>query len=275
VHDRGRGSYSALIAYVLTNWKMYPGPAEATALFARVQDRLGEAARSPVALPTVIVCPPAIVLTAIAAIADRRLVRLGAQNCHWEPCGPYTGEISPAMLAGLVEYVMVGHSERRRAGESDEQIARKVAAVAAHAMTPILFVGEDEPTAAAAADTEERLERGLAGVDVARREVLVVYEPTWAIGADAPAAGDHVRAIVARLKERLREKGARRPAVIYGGSVAAGNAGELAAIDVLDGVGATRAALDARGFATIVEHVARAEARRAAARTGVPSAPER
>jgi triosephosphate isomerase len=247
-----------LIVFVLANWKMYPGPAEATQLLTRVQDRLREAARSPLALPIVIVCPPVIALKAIRAIADRRLVRLGAQNCHWELRGPYTGEISPLMLTGLVDYVLIGHSERRRAGETDEQIARKVAVVAANAMTPILFVGEDEPTATAAAETEERLERGLSGVDLARRPVVVVYEPAWAIGADVPAVAEHVRTVVARLKERLRRRGAQRPAVIYGGSVTADNVAEFTAIDVLDGVGATRATLDARNVATIVEHVARA-----------------
>jgi triosephosphate isomerase len=207
-------------------------------------------------VPVVIVCPPAIALTAVRATAERRLVRLGAQNCHWEPSGPYTGEISPVMLAGVVDYVLIGHSERRRAGETDEQIAMKVAAVAAHAMTPILFVGEDQPTAAAAEETLARLERGLAGVDVARRPVIVVYEPAWAVGADAPAAADHVRTVVARVKERLREKGAQRPTVVYGGTVTADNVAEFTAIDVLDGVGATRATLDARQFVTIVDHVA-------------------
>jgi triosephosphate isomerase len=250
------------IAYVLANWKMYPGLAEATALFARVQDRLREEARSQLPMPVVIVCPPVIALTAIRAMSDLRLVRLGAQNCHWEASGPYTGEISPVMLTGLVDYVLIGHSERRRAGETDEQIARKVAAVAANAMTPILFVGEDQPTASAAEETEERLERGLAGVDVARRRVLVVYEPAWAIGADVPAAADHVRMVVARLKERLRQKGAQGPAVIYGGTVTADNVGQFTAIDLLDGVGATRATLDVRQFATIVEHVARADMER-------------
>jgi triosephosphate isomerase len=162
------------------------------------------------------------------------------------------------MLAGLVDYVMVGHSERRRAGETDEQIARKVAAVADHAMTPILFVGEDEPTAAAAEETEARLTRSLARLDLARQPVVVVYEPAWAIGAEVPAAADHVRTVVGRVKQRLREKGAQRPAVIYGGTVTADNVGAFTAIDVLDGVGATRATLDARQFVTIVEHVARA-----------------
>lgn len=235
---------------------MYPGPAEAIGLLARVQERLREEASSPSALPTVIVCPPAISLMAMRDVADRRVVRLGAQNCHWAKSGPYTGEVSAAMLRGLVDYVLVGHSERRRAGETDEQIAKKVAAVAANDMIPILFVGEEEPTAAATEQTEERLERGLAEVDLARRPVVVVYEPTWAIGGDKAAAGDHVRTVVARLKERLRDKGTQRPAIIYGGSVTADNVGQFTAIDVLDGVGATRGTLDERGFVTIVQRVA-------------------
>jgi triosephosphate isomerase (TIM) len=245
------------MGYMLSNWKMYPARDEAVALFARVQDRLRRAAGE---LPVVVVCPPVVSLTTIAGIADRRLVRLGAQSCHWEASGPYTGETSPAMLAGLVDYVMVGHSERRRTGETDEQIARKVAAIADHGMTPILFVGEDEPTDAAAEQTEERLERGLALLDVASRPPLVVYEPTWAIGADEPAGAEHVEQLAVRLKQRLARKGAQRPTVIYGGTVSADNAGRFTAIDALDGVGATRGALDEDGFVAIVESVARADA---------------
>ena len=235
---------------------MYPTQDEALGLVARVQDRLRTESLSP--LPTVIVCPPAIALTAMRDVADRSLVRLGAQNCHWEATGAYTGEISPAMLAGLVEYVMVGHSERRKAGETDEQVAKKVAAIAEHGMTPILFAGEDEPTDAAAEQTEERLDRGLAEVDVARSPVLVVYEPTWAIGVDKPAAADHVRTVVVRLKERLEEKGVERPEVIYGGTVNADNVEQFTAIDVLDGVGSTRGTLDEDGFVAIVRAVSRA-----------------
>ncbi len=237
---------------------MYPSPDEAIGLVARVQERLRREASATDALPTVIVCPPAITLMALRDATDPRVMRLGAQNCHWESSGPYTGEVSVPMLKGLVDYVMVGHSERRRVGETDEQIARKVAAIAAHDMTPILFVGEDEPTDAAAEQTEERLERGLAEVDVARSPVLVVYEPTWAIGADEPAAGDHVRKVVERLKERLSDKGLQRPQIIYGGTVNADNVGQFSAIDVLDGVGSTRGTLDEDGFVAIVRAVARA-----------------
>lgn len=244
------------MAYVVANWKMYLGPADAIAVFARVQQRLRQEAESGAKLPTVIVCPPVISLMAMRDVIDRRLVALGAQNCHWQSHGAYTGEVSAAMLAGLVDYVLVGHSERRRAGETDEQIARKAAAVAANAMTPILFVGEDEPTSAAAERAQERLERGLAEVDVSRQRVLVVYEPTWAIGADTPAAAEHVRVVVTRLKRWLTDNGAQRPEIIYGGTVTADNVGQFAAIDVLDGVGATRAALDEHGLLAIVRHVA-------------------
>lgn len=245
---------------MLANWKMYPAPARAAELLANVQERLREEARGPYALPVVVVCPPVIALMALREIVDPRLVQLGAQNCHWEDEGAYTGEISPAMLAGIADYVMVGHSERRRAGETDDEIARKVEAIAAHGMTPILFTGEDEPTRAAAERTEERLARGLARFDAAAHRVVVVYEPTWAIGADEPAGAEHVARVVARLKERLRERGAQRPTVIYGGTVTADNVDRFAAVEVLDGVGATRATLAEESFLEIVRRVARAGA---------------
>ena len=101
-------------------------------------------------------------------------------------------------------------------------------------------------------------------MDVACQPLLVVYEPTWAIGADAPAAADHVRGVVTRLKQWLTDHGAQRPAIIYGGTVTADNVGRFTAIDVLDGVGATRATLDEHGFVTIVRHVARAAVERPA-----------
>lgn len=92
----------------------------------------------------------------LEALADQRVVRLGAQNCHWEREGPYTGEVSSRMLRGLVDYVMVGHSERRTGGETEEQIAGKVAAVAEAGLVPILFVGEDTRDDDAIRHTEQR-----------------------------------------------------------------------------------------------------------------------
>ena len=189
---------------------------------------------------------------------DSRLVRLGAQDCHPEPEGPFTGAVSVPMLRGLVDYVMVGHSERRAAGDTDEDIGRKVGAVAAAGLTPILFVGEDEPTDAAFERTEERLTGGLARVDPAQQDVLGGYEPTCAIGAEKAAPADHVRGVVEQLKERLADLGSRDPRVIYGGTVNADSVESFASLEVLDGVGATRAGLEPEGLLRIVARVAEA-----------------
>jgi triosephosphate isomerase (TIM) len=246
------------VKYVLANWKMYPTVARAVALTRGVQAGLRDRADRGDALPITVICPPFVALLAVREVIDRGLVRLGAQNCHWEPEGPYTGEISPTMLAEIVEYVLIGHSERRAAGESDEQIAKKVSAAAEAGLTPILFVGEEEPGGAALRETEQRLVHGLSRIDLERHQVLVVYEPTWAIGADEAAEADHVRRVVEQLKSRLRDLRSSEPEVIYGGTVTVDNVERFTAIEVLDGVGATRSSLDADGLLEIVGRVARA-----------------
>jgi len=209
-------------------------------------------------LPRVILCPPFLSLVPFAALVDRRVLSLGAQNCHWEAEGAYTGEISPRMLQGLVDYVLVGHNERRAMGETDEEVARKVAAVAGHGMTPILLVGEDDPGEDAILRSEHQLRRGLSEVDVATQPVLVVYEPTWAIGTDETASTSHVTRSVTHLKGVLTDMGASGPEVLYGGSVNDDNVDALASLDVLDGVGAGRASLDAAQFLRLIDQVARA-----------------
>ena len=244
--------------YVLSNWKMYLDRSRAAELLGTVQARLGD--RFPAGPPpvSVILCPSFVSLVPLQAAMDARLLRLGAQDCHWESEGPFTGGTSAAMLRGLVDYVLVGHSERRAAGDTDEQIAKKVAAATGAGLTPILFVGEDEPTEQAYERTEDRLTKGLAEVEPSRDHVLVVYEPTWAIGAEEAAGADHVRDVVEQLKKRLAELGSSEPRVIYGGTVTADNVEEFAELDVLDGVGATRAGLDPDQFMRIVDLVARA-----------------
>ena len=229
---------------------------QAVALVREIQEGLRERASQGQQLPNVIVCPPFVSLAPLRAVVDERLVRLGAQNCHWEKDGPYTGEISPAMLVGLAQYVMVGHSERRAAGESDEQIARKVAAAADAGLTPILFVGEDEPGDGALWQTEHRLRQAISRIDIGRQVVLVVYEPAWAIGADRAADAEYVREMVTDVKGLLRRLGASDPEVIYGGTVKKENIEQFARIDVLDGVGATRASLDAHGFLAMIDQMA-------------------
>src|SRR5262245_47100075 len=216
---------------------------QAVALVQAIQQGLRERTSRGQQLPTVIVCPPFVSLVPLRAVVDERLVRLGEKNCHWDKEGAHTGEISPVMLIGLAQYVLIGHSERRIAGESDEQIARKVAAVADAGLIPILFVGEDEPGAGAHSQTAQRLRHGVSGIDLSQQAMLVVYEPAWAIGADRAADAEYVREMVAGVKDLLRRAKASDPDVLYGGTVNKDNVEQFARLDVLDGVGATRASL--------------------------------
>jgi triosephosphate isomerase len=242
--------------YLLANWKMHTTVDQALALVQAIQQGLRERAARGQQLPSVILCPPFVSLALLQAVVDQRLVRLGAQNCHWEKEGPHTGEISPVMLTGLAQYVLVGHSERRAACESDEQIARKVAAAAEAGLTPILFVGEDEPGAGVRSQTEHRLRQGISRIDLGQQPLLVVYEPVWAIGADRAADAQYVREIVTALKDLLRRLGASDPEILYGGTVNKENIEQFATLQVLDGVGATRASLNAQGFLTMIDRVA-------------------
>lgn len=242
--------------YVLSSWKMYTTVDEARALFDAIQARLLDRFERDATLPRVILCPPFVSLVPLRGIADDRVVRLGAQNCHWEAEGAYTGEISPRMLQGLVDYVLVGHSERRAAGETDEQIARKVASAVQHDLIPILLVGEDDPAEDAIGRTEQRLRHGLSGIEVAGQELLVVYEPTWAIGRDRRAPADHIRRAAEHLRGVLDELGAKQAEILYGGTVNEDNVDELAKLDILDGVGSGRASLDPDRFLQIIERVA-------------------
>ncbi len=223
---------------------MHTTVAQAVGWLDKVQEALHHRVELGRAMPMLIVCPPFVSLVPMRALMDRELMKLGAQNCHWEPEGPHTGEVSPIMLKDIVDYVMVGHSERRAGGETDDHVAKKVAAVADAGLTPILFVGEERPTHAASHRSEQQLRRGLSRVDPERHEVLVVYEPAWAIGADKAADADHVRAEVERLKDVLHQLGTVDPRVVYGGTVNDENIEQFAALEVLDGVGATRASLD-------------------------------
>ena len=244
--------------YLLSNWKMYPTTVEAVALFSEVQRGLRQRADAGRSLPETIIFPPFLALPVIRSFLDDDLVRLGGQNCHWEACGPYTGEISTAMLKEVADYVMLGHSERRLAGETDEQIAAKVEAAAAAGLTPGLCVGEDERTDSAASQSERRLVAALERFDPASHRILVVYEPTWAVGGDRPADVGYVCRVVERLKFRMAEIGMDKPQVIYGGTVTVENAGQFGALDLLDGVGATRACLNAKDFLALVDRLTEA-----------------
>jgi triosephosphate isomerase (TIM) len=190
-------------------------------------------------------------------------IALGAQHCHSEESGAFTGEVSPAMLAKLdVRYVIAGHSERRQLfGETDEQVQAKVKAILRWGMTPILCCGEtlaEREAGGTDAKVTGQVEAGLAGLPPADVGGLVIaYEPIWAIGTDHTASSDDaqavcnlVRAVVART---VGSEAAASVRIQYGGSVKPTNAAELMAQPDIDGALVGGASLDADDFARIVQ----------------------
>jgi triosephosphate isomerase (TIM) len=210
------------------------------------------------------VCPPFTALRSIQTLieGDRLRLSLGAQNCHWEDAGAYTGEVSPPMLGKLkVAYVICGHSERRQhLGETDETVNRKVRAVLAHDMTPILCVGEtleQREAGDAEAVVDAQLRAGLDGVDAEQvGDLVVAYEPVWAIGTGHAASANDAQSMSRYIRDelaRLFETGtADKVPILYGGSVKAANAESYFACPDVDGALVGGASLDASEFAQIV-----------------------
>lgn len=242
------------------NWKMHLDHMEAIALVQQLAYDLKPADYEGVQIAVI---PPFTDLRSVGTLieGDKLPVALGAQNVHWEDSGAFTGEISPPMLARLrVRYVLCGHSERRQLfGETDEVVARKVAAVLRHGMVPILCVGEtlEQREAGEATDVVAgQLRAALAGVKPeAAAELVVAYEPVWAIGTgrnalpeDADEMCGAVRAVVGELFSADVAEAVR---VQYGGSVKAGNAASLLRQPQIDGALVGGASLDAAGFAQI------------------------
>jgi triosephosphate isomerase len=245
------------------NWKMHKDHLEAIQL---VQQLVYHLESQDYERTEIVVVPPLTALRSIQTLidGDRLEIGLGAQNCHWESAGAYTGEVSPAMLAKLaVRYVICGHSERRHLfDETDEIVNRKVHAVLAHGMRPILCVGEtDEQREAGEAEqvVTEQLHASLDGIARAQAtEVVVAYEPVWAIGtgktatpSDANTMCGHVRA---QLANNFDAETARQMRVQYGGSVKAGNVAELMRQPELDGALVGGASLQADDFAAICRY---------------------
>lgn len=247
----------------MANWKMHGTLAEARPLATGVRDGLRRLKEIEVVL-----CPPFTALAAVGDVLAGSPLKLGAQNCHPEPSGAHTGEVAPPMLSELgCRYVIVGHSERRRElAESDEFINRKVRAVLAHGMTPVLCVGEtaDERRQGLTFTTVEgQLRAGLAEVpsEMVGRVVLA-YEPVWAIGTGVnatPAQAGEVHGYLRGLLSELTSKeSAAAVRILYGGSVKAENADVLAAEAEIDGALVGGASLNPQGFVTLVKKTARA-----------------
>jgi triosephosphate isomerase (TIM) len=245
------------------NWKMHRDHLEAIQLVQKLAYHLEEADYEG---QEIVVCPPFVALRSVQTLlqSDKLPIGLGAQNVHAEDEGAFTGEISPPMLARLdVRYVICGHSERRELfAETDEVVNAKVKAVQRHGMRPILCVGEvlDQREAGDAVEVVVGQLRGsLSQVNVADPDELVVaYEPVWAIGtgrtasaADAQEMCAAIRTELAAIYDRSTADGIR---IQYGGSVKPGNVRELMSQPDIDGALVGGASLSSEDFALIVGH---------------------
>lgn len=245
------------------NWKMHHNHYEAIQLVQKLSYELGKEDYDSL---DVSVHPPFTDIRSVQTVldADRIPILLGAQNCHWEDQGAYTGEVAPSMLAKLdVKLVIVGHSERRELfGETDDDVNRKVKAVLKHGMTPIMACGEtlDEREAGTTEDkVSAQVRAGLAGVGAESVVGMVIaYEPIWAIGTglnatpeDAQAVCALIRRVVSDLVGEVAADGVR---IQYGGSVKPSNAAELMAQPDIDGALVGGASLESDSFARIVQY---------------------
>jgi triosephosphate isomerase len=241
--------------YVAANWKMHKTVAEAAEFVDALLPQIAATQSD------VVICPP---FTALGAVVERRYgtaVKVAAQNMHEEGSGAFTGEVSASMLVELgAEAVVLGHSERRQLfGETDEALARKVAAALAAGLEPILCVGESEEARDAGqtdAVLEHQLETDLAEVhadDFSR--LVIAYEPIWAIGTGRTATPEQAQETIAFVRDALRMRGGAGEMVriLYGGSVKPANAAELMAQPDVDGALVGGASLDPADFAAIVK----------------------
>ena len=192
-------------------------------------------------------------------------ILLGAQNMHYENDGAFTGEVSPAMLAGICQFVIVGHSERRQLfGESDAAVSKKVVAAQRAGLRPIMCVGEslkDREDGNAEATVEQQVRLGLARV-ASPGDLLLAYEPVWAIGTGMAATPEDTQAMMAHIRRtlaaRFGDDGAAGIALLYGGSVRAQNVAEFVRQDDVDGALVGGASLDADEFVEVVRNASSA-----------------
>jgi len=228
---------------IAANWKMNLGRTEDALLLVR---RLRPALTA-VESVDVAICPPFTVLPALAEVLRNSRIALGAQTMHWTECGAHTGEVSPAMLRGLCDYVILGHSERRTSagpGSSDEAIGLKVKAALEYDLVPIVCVGESASqreageTGAFVGGQVRAALGGLEGASVAR--CVLAYEPIWAIGsgqAATPADANRTIGLTVRgaIASTFDETVAGSVRVLYGGSVNPDNIAFFLAMPEIDG----------------------------------------
>jgi len=243
--------------FIAANWKMYKSVLE-TVAFVKELRKLAKDLYD----VEIVIAPPFTALRPAADAAHASNIGIAGQNLHWEREGAFTGEVSAPMLkeAGA-EYVIIGHSERRRLfGETDETVNRKLIAAVQAQLTPIVCIGEtlqERDANETLAVLDRQIKRGLDGLTADQIGGLVVaYEPVWAIGTGRNATPDQAREAHAHIRSRIRQwfggAAADHCHVIYGGSVKPDNIRELSSLEDVDGALVGGASLDLRSFLEIV-----------------------
>ncbi|MFS8501082.1 MAG: triose-phosphate isomerase [Caldicoprobacter sp.] len=240
------------------NWKMHKTPSQTVSLINELKPLVKDAQVE------VVVCPPFVCLPAAKEALSGSNIKLGAQNMHWEEQGAFTGEVAPGMLKELdVEYVIIGHSERRQYfGETDEMVNKKVLSAVAHNLIPIICVGEtleqrEQGITEEVVDKQTRAALEGLNADVAHR-VVIAYEPIWAIGTGKTASSNDANEVIGYIRkvvgEVLGSQAAQQMRILYGGSVKPENAAELMGMPEIDGALVGGASLKAQDFAKIVKY---------------------
>jgi len=245
------------VPIIAGNWKMYKTIAESIAF-------VKELAPVVATYDTVerIVCPTFIALSAVAEALQGTAVKVGAQTVHWEKEGAYTSQISPTMLQDLVEYVIIGHSENRAyLNETDETVNKKVKAALAHNLKPIIAVGESLAQNEAG-ETEsfvgKQVRAALEGISAANMEnIVIAYEPIWAIGTGKSASGEVANNIIGRIvrgtvRDLYGDAIADAVRIQYGGSVKPENMAEYMSQPDIDGALVGGASLKVDSFSALI-----------------------
>ena len=243
------------------NWKMNTTLSGAMELVAEMRPHL-----EPIKGIQKVVCPPFVSLAAVAEMLRGSSISVGAQNMYHQDKGAYTGEVSSAMLAGLCQFVILGHSERRQLfGETDESINLKVAAAIGVGMRPILCVGEhlQEREEGRAEGVVETQLRGCLAEMEAPGSIAVAYEPVWAIGTGRAATAEVAQSMMGHIRSVLTSlygaDVAGAISLLYGGSVSPDNASEYMGQPDVDGALVGGASLTAGSFVEIVRQTAQAK----------------
>lgn len=248
---------------IIANWKMNPQTSkEAERIFNSLTNNLRQITKnkkSKLKNVEIIICPSFTHLPLLSVVGRRSSVKFGAQDVFWELQGAYTGEISAAMLKDLkCQYVIIGHSERRKFGETDDMVNKKVLASANDGLNVILCVGEHyrENHNEIPAIVEEQVRLALAGVPKSMLDkIIIAYEPVWAIGSgmpDTPEGAMMAAVLIRKTVIGILGSAAKNLRIVYGGSVNAENAGSFINHESIDGVLVGGASLDPREFAKII-----------------------